>query len=207
MDKEFLILDDSGDPGLVKSSTSHFIVAAVLVLNSESYDKLVMAMNDFRAGLGWNELDELKFSKTRKIVIKRLLTFIQQLEFKAYAIVVDKSKLTDKSLLTIDDSLYNYAIKELLLRLKLSNPVIFIDGVSHKKQAERFRTYLRKHLKKHGVEKSKIRFVDSRKDVLVQLADIIAGVIARSYSKKKGSNDEYLKLLKSKIEEIYEISP
>jgi len=206
MDRTFAILDDSGDPGLINSSTSHFIVAAVLVLNSDSYDKLIMAMNGFRAGLGWDELDELKFSKTRKAVIKRLLKYIQQLDFKAYAIVVDKSKFTDIPKSAVDNSLYNYAIKELLIKLELSNPVIFIDGVSHKKQAERFRTYLRQHLKQHGVEKCKIRFVDSRKDVLIQLADIIAGVIARSYNNKKSKN-EYLKLLKTKIEEIYEISP
>ena len=49
-------------------------------------------------------------------------------------------------------------------------------------------------------------FVDSRKDSLVQLTDIIAGAIARSYRDKTDAH-KYLKLLKDKIITIDKIKP
>ena len=205
MSKQFIFIDDSGDTGLVGSATNYFIVAAVLVVNSDNYARLVTAMNGFRAGLGWNELDELKFNKTRKTVIKRLLKFIQQFDFESYALVVDKAKMTVPPRLSSGETLYLYAIKELLLKLKLNDPVVVIDGVADKKHIQRTRTYIRQALRQHGVEKSRISFVDSRKDVLVQLADVIAGSIARSFDKAKSDHNDYLDLLDSKIKGIYEI--
>ena len=205
MPKQFIFIDDSGDPGLIKSSTSHFIVVAVLVANSENYARLVTALSGFKAGLGWNELDELKFNKTRKIVIKNLLKFIRQFEFELFAVVIDKTKMTTPPQLPSGETLYLYALKDLLLKLRLSEPIIFIDGVTEKKHIQHTRTYLRQALRQYGVEKCKISFVDSRKDVVVQLADVFAGSIARSFNKKKVDHNDYIELLQTKIKGIYEI--
>ena len=207
MYKEFVYIDDSGDPGLMKSSTSHFIVAAVLVVERENLNNLIVALDGFRAGLGWNELHELKFNSTKKSIIKNLLRFVQRFDFEAYAAVIDKTKMIAKPKLASGESLYHFTIKELLLRLDLSDAVVFIDGVAHKRQAERIRTYLRRELKGHGVSKYEIKFVDSRKNALIQLADIVAGSIARSYDKEKHDHNDYFNLLKSKVKEIYEVNP
>ena len=64
---------------------------------------------------------------------------------------------------------------------------------------------MRQNLKANGIEKTTIRFVDSRKDSIVQLADIIAGAVARSY-KDKTDAQKYLKLLKDKIVKIEKIT-
>ena len=204
--KQFVFIDDSGDPGLLKSSTNHFIIAAVLVVEQENLNNLRVAMDGFRAGLGWNDLHEMKFNSAKKSIIKNLLKFIQRFEFETYAAVINKTRMTTLPQLTTGESLYHFVIKELLLRLELSEAVIFIDGVAHKRQAERIRTYLRHALKEHKVAKYKIKFVDSRKDVLIQLADVIAGSIARSYDKDKYDHNDYLDLLKPKVKEIYEIN-
>ena len=207
MSKQFVFIDDSGDPGLIKSSTSHFIVAAVLVVTSENYVRIMTALSGFRAGLGWGELDELKFSKTRKSVIINLLKYIRQFDFEAYALVIDKSKMTAPPQLSSGETLYQYAIKELLTRLYLRDPIIFVDGVTNKKHIQHTRAYLRQALRQQGVTKCKITFVDSRKDALVQLADIVAGSIARSFDKEKTDHNDYLELLKPKIRGIFEITP
>jgi len=107
--------------------------------------------------------------------------------------------------LSSGETIYLYAIKELLTKLKLNKPTIVIDGVTNKKYIQFARTYLRKALRQHGVEKCKIGFVDSRKDVVVQLADIIVGSIARSYNKNKPDHSDYLQLLETKIKWIKEI--
>ena len=205
MSKQFVFIDESGDPGLKRTSSGHFIVAAVLLVDNENYAKLVTAMNGFRAGLGFSELDELKFNKTRKTVIKRLLRFVQQFDFESYAVVINKSKMTKPPQLSSGETLYLYAIKELLLKLKLSEPNIVIDGVTDKKHIQNTRAYLRQALRQQGVGKCKIGFVDSRKDLVVQLTDIVAGSIARSFDKKKTDHKDYLELLESKIKGIYEI--
>ena len=121
--------------------------------------------------------------------------------------MIDKTKIASKPQLSFGETLYNYAIKELLLRLDLSEPIIIIDGVADKKPALATRSYLRQALKLHGVMKCKISFVDSRKDSIIQLADIVAGSVARSYDKSKTDCIDCLKLLKTKIKEIYKILP
>ena len=207
MSKQFVYIDDSGDPGLMKSSTTHFIIAAVLVVEQENLNNLKVALDGFRAGLGWNDLHEMKFNSTKKSIIKNLLKFIQRFEFEAYAAVINKARITALPQLATGESLYHFVIKELLLRLELSEALIFIDGVAHKQQAERIRTYLRHALKEHKVAKYKIKFVDSRNDVLIQLADVVAGSIARSYDREKYDHKEYLEFLKPKVKKIYEINP
>ena len=207
MSKQFIFLDDAGDTGIKNSATGHFVVAAIIVDDSKNLENLIVAMNGFRAGLGWVDMHELKFNSTKKSIIRNLLQFITQFEFFICAAVIDKAKITVMPQLASGESLYNFTIKELLLRLNLSEPIIFIDGVAHKRQAERVRTYLRQSLKEHGVNKCKIRFVDSRKDVLIQLADVVAGSIARSYNKEKNDHNDYLNLIESKVKGIFEISP
>jgi len=207
MPKQFVFIDDSGDPGLMKSSTNHFIIAAVLVVEQENLNNLKVALDGFRAGLSWNDLHEMKFSSTKKSIIKNLLRFIQRFEFETYAVVIDKTKMTALPHLATGESLYQFVIKELLLRLELSETIIFIDGVAHKRQAERIRIYLRHALKEHKAAKYKIKFVDSRKDVLIQLADVVAGSIARSYDREKSDHNDYLEFLKPKMKGIYEINP
>ena len=206
MSKPYVIIDDSGDPGLKASNTARFIVAAVVVADRENLEKLSAGLAGFRAGLGWGELDEIKFTKTRKSIVTDLLRFVCRFDFKAYAVVINKSKMTHNSKQS-SESLYNYAIKELLLNLKLSEAVVLIDGTAYKTHAQKTRTYLRQALRQHSITGCEFAFVDSRKDPLVQLADVIAGSVARSYDTSKTDHKDYLELLRPKIKKIYELSP
>ena len=201
--RQLIFIDDSGDPGLKKSNTKHLIIAAVVLTGHKNLEQLSSAINGFRTKLNWNELDEFKFSSTRKSLIKDLLITIRQLEFESYILIIDKTKLIAPPRLFSGETLYNYAIKELLCRLDLFEPIITIDGVYDKQQARKIRTYLRQALKKHGIEQCKINFVDSRKESIIQLADIIAGSIARSFDTTKNDRNDYLKLIKMKIKKIY----
>ena len=169
--------------------------------------KIAAAIDGFRAGLGWHKLDEFKFSSTRKSIIKDLLRYVQQFDFESYVAVIDKSKIVAAPQFASGENLCNYAIKELLLKLALSEPIIVIDGVADKEPALVTRTYLRKALQQHGIRKCKISFVDSRKDPLIQLADLVAGSVMRSFDERKADRDEYIKLLKPKIKDIYIFQP
>jgi len=204
MSKQYVFIDDSGDAGLRNSNTDQLIVAAIIVVDENKKELLEDAINLFRRRLGWVELHEFKFSKTEKSILVELIDFVKHFDFKAYAVVLDKKNVDSSSIIKSKMSIYNHTIKELLLRVSKSNQIVVIDGKATKSHAEKIRTHLRQSLKENGIDNTKIRFVDSRKDSIIQLADIIAGAIARSY-KDKTDAKRYLTLLEDKIIRIDEI--
>ena len=119
--------------------------------------------------------------------------------------VLDKSKVDPKNLPKDKASLYYLVMKELLLKLNLASPVITIDGRAGRQYAREVKVYLRQSLREHGVHGSRIYLVDSRKNSLIQLTDIIVGSVARSYNKDKTDSAVYIKALGDKIANIYEI--
>ena len=205
MSKRFAYIDDSGDAGLRNSNTDQLIVAAVIIVDEEKRKLLAEAINLFRSRLGWVELHEFKFHKTEKRILVDLIDFIKAYDFTAYAVVLDKRGIDPSHVQKSETSLYNYTLKELLLRVCMNDQVVVIDGEAAKKHAWKIRSYLRQNLKANGIERVSIRFTDSRKDSLVQLSDIVAGAIARSY-KDKTDAQKYLNLLKDKIVMIEEIT-
>jgi len=204
--KQYVFIDDSGDAGFKNSDTKQLIVAAVIVVDENKRRLLADGIDLFRRRLGWADTREFKFNKIKKDILLELVDFIKGFDFKAYVIVLDKSDVGLNQIPKGRESTYNYVIKELLVRIGKADQFIVIDGQAEKSHAQKTRTYLRQNLKENGIEKVTIRFVDSRKDSLVQLADIIAGAVARSY-KDKTDAVKYLKLLKDKIVKIDKIKP
>jgi len=205
MAKEYIIIEDSGDLGVKGSSTSHFIVVAVIVVGDDVKNLLTTKIDNYRTELGWKETHEFKFNSTKKSIIEKLIKKVRDYKFSVNAVVLDKSKIPVVPEIIDGISLYNYLIKELLINLDLSNPYITIDGISSKKHEQKVKAYLRQNLRIKGIKKSEIKFVDSRKDTMVQLADIVAGSIARSFSDKKSNARKFLNLFKERIIQIDEI--
>jgi len=203
--KQFVYIDDTGDPGLTKSSSSHFIVAAVVVVGADELSRISAIIDGYRKELGWAELHEFKFNSTKKIIVAKLIDRVSVCCYTAYAMVLDKDEISVSRDIIDKDSLYYYVVKELLLKLQLESPEILIDGRIGKRYIQKVRTYLRKKLKESGVADCKIKFLDSRKSSLIQLADIVAGSISRSYQSDKTDNTKYQMLLGDKIAAIYRV--
>jgi len=204
MNKEFIYIDDSGDAGLKGSITDRLIIAAVIMVDEDKKTALNDAINLYREQLGWHELDEFKFAKTNKAILVDLINHIKSFDYKAYAVVLDKSEIDIESIPKEKVSIYNHVLKELLLRVCKDKQSITIDGKYGKKHDAEVRVYLRKQLRDNGIVGTSIRFIDSRKDSLVQLADIVVGSVARSY-KNKTDSQRYIDLLKDKIIKIEKI--
>lgn len=202
--REYIYIDDSGDAGIKGSNTENLIIAAIVIKNEECKALLTEAIDSYRHNIGWNELDEFKFAKTRKELIVGLINSILNFDFKSYIVVLDK-KTVDLSKLPKDPlPIYKNVLDELLNKIGNTNQIITIDGKFSKKYGMKIRVSLRQSLRSKGVVDTKIRFVDSRKDSLIQLADIIAGSVARSY-KDKSDAELYKKLLSDKIIKIEKI--
>lgn len=198
----YIYIDESGDPGLKDSSSNNFIVASVVVVGQENRDKLDEAIANYRNGLGWKEDKELKFHKSEKDVIRLAIRALKDFDYSAYAIVIDKSRLNLQELSVIErGSIALYTIKELLVKLHIDDATITIDGAPGVRYMKKARTYLRQELKASGISVNKIVFEDSRKNALIQLADLVAGSVAHSVNKPDGK--EFIRLFSNKLKQIF----
>ena len=157
MKREFIYIDDSGDAGLKGSISDRLIIAAVIMVDEDKKTALNDAINLYREQLGWHELDEFKFAKTNKAILVDLINHIKCFDYKAYAVVLDKSEIDIESIPKEKVSIYNHVLKELLLRVCKDQQSITIDGKYGKKHDAKVRVYLRKHLRDNGITDTSIK--------------------------------------------------
>lgn len=123
---------------------------------------------------------------------------------------MDKSKIYGQELRRSRESFYGYAIKMVLKYHggTIRNAKLRLDGHGDRKFKRTFNTYLRKELNSQVDNTEKVfldlKFVDSKKNVLIQLADMVAGTINRKYNREKTDRNEYYNLIKDKIEDIWD---
>jgi len=205
MSKQLIFVDDSGDPGFKKVSSTNFVMAAALFIDPEVAFLLSERISEYRRSLGWRNDYEFKFAKIRKDIIVELLKIVSEYDFQIYATYVDKSSFRETAQIIDKEKLYNWTIKELLLMIPIKEAKIEIDGRSSKENMKSTATYLRKEINKNKDKKLQIKFEDSDKDNLIQLADLIAGSINRSLSADKTDSKVYIDIIKSKIAGIRRI--
>ena len=202
MGKQLIFIDDSGDPGFKGATSANFVMAAALFIEPKVATEINKAISDFRKSLGWQDEAEFKFRKTNKKIIKRLFNIVAKYDFKIYAVYVDKSSY--KQILPVFDKekLYNWTVKELLKIIPLDNAYVKIDGRASREHKRRISSYLRHEI---NIGERKIRQIkpeDSVKDNLIQLADLVAGSINRSFQSEKTDAGDYLALFKKKVAQI-----
>ncbi|MBO7560859.1 DUF3800 domain-containing protein [Candidatus Saccharibacteria bacterium] len=201
--KQLVFIDDSGDPGFTKASSSNFVMAAALFMDQDVARRLSECILQFHEQLDWREEYEFKFTKIRKDIIAQLLRLVTEYDFEIYAVYIEKESFFNKKVIT-NEKLYNWTIKELLLTMPLNEPKIKIDGRSSKRNMQKTATYLRQEALRYNLRKLQIGFEDSSKNNLIQLADLIAGSINRSLTSKTDSK-EYIEIIKEKIVSIKKI--
>ena len=129
---------------------------------------------------------------------------VKHCEFQARAVVIDKTRIYEDSIMRRSPNhFYNFFTKMLLQHSfgSIENAKVYIDG-SMKRE---LKTYLRQELNKG--DKRIIRetdFRDSKNSPLIQLADLVAGSVARAYRPDDKNTREYIKVLQPRIENIWE---
>lgn len=201
MSKQLVFIDDSGDPGFkVGSSSSTFVMASAIFIDSESAQLVNDAISQYRRLLGWKDSHEFKFRTTAKSIKLEFLRIVSRYDFDIYAVYVDKAKYPNMFKLADNDKLYNWSTKELLTIMPLENAAVRMDGKYTKQYKLRVKTYIRRELNSRENEKvADFDTSDSRRDNLIQLADIIVGSINRSLQKDKTDSNEYINIIRKKI--------
>lgn len=201
-----VFIDDSGDPGFKfsKGSTSHFIIAMVVFDDELEAEKTAVAIKELKRGLGYSEQMEFRFFKNSKNIRIKFLEVVKKFNFRIRCLVVDKSVIYSNELKSNKNSFYAYFIKE-VLRCNdntILNAKIRMDGNGDRIFRKNFFTYLRREL---NTNEKKImhnyKMVNSKSNVLVQMADMIAGSINRAENKNKKDYKVYKNIIINHIED------
>lgn len=201
-----VFIDDSGDAGfkLEKGSSEFFVICAVIFDDNLEAEKTALAIKELRRELKFSDNVEFKFNGSRKKVKELFLRSVAKYNFRIRVLVVDKKKIRSDELKNSKDSFYSYFIKTLLKHNggTILSARIKIDGSGDRVFRKSFMTYLRLQLngKQQKVMKN-CRLVNSKSNVLIQLADMVAGAVRRSYDKTKTDNATYKDIIKKHIED------
>jgi Protein of unknown function (DUF3800) len=178
-------------------SNSHFVMAAVVFADDLVAEEVALTMRKFRRQLGWTDDHEYKFNKTKKDYIKQVLRLVARYDFKIYAVVVNKTGFN-----SMPKTLYPDSVSELFKLMPLRNAAIKIDGHTGTNNTKRAMSQMRKHAGLAAGQVSSIKLADSKENVLIQLADLVASSIFRSTQTSKADHGEYVLLLREHIEAI-----
>ncbi len=198
---QLVFIDDSGDPGFKKGvSSSNFVLAAALFMDSETATLVNDAISMYRKSLGWRDEAEFKFRKTNKQIIKQVLKMACGYDLQIYVVYINKVDYSGiLGALVSHERLYNFATKDLLSLMPLDGAVVKIDGKYNKTYRRYMRAFIRRELNAERPRVADFDASDSKKDNLIQLADLIVGSINRSLQAEKTDADQYLNIIRKKI--------
>jgi hypothetical protein len=201
-----VFLDDSGDPGFKfgRSSSRHFVIACVIFDRNAAAEQVACAMRAFREERGWNPGYEFKFNKLEKRIVKDLLRRVAPFDYRIRAVRVDKTLIRGAEMQSKAESFYSFVIAQVLDRIpSLRDADVRLDGQAGRKQRRAAGAYYRRRLNAETRRVARLRFVDSRTDNLIQLADLAAGSIYREAQDKTDAAGN-VEILKPRIEEIWD---
>jgi hypothetical protein len=177
-----VFIDESGDPGfnMEAGSSPIFVVAMVIFDDAQAAAATQAAIEESDARRVHK--GEFKFNKCANDIRDRFFMGVRNSPFRVRAIVVRKDIIR---LIADKDRFYEFFVKTMLQHDNkvLFNATVVIDGSGDRLFRRNLNAALRRRLDRGALKE--VRFKDSKSDHLVQLADMCAGAIARSYSDKK----------------------
>jgi len=185
-----VLVDESGDPGLkIEQGSSRYFVVALVIFedNDEAQaadDRITLLRREMRLNSGF----EFHFNKCRKEFRTQFLRAAAPYQFFYYGIVINKDldKLWGEGF-QHTGSFYKYTCSLVFENAKafLSNATVIIDGSGSKDFQKQLERYFKRRInvpEQRFIHKVKIQ--DSSRNNLLQLADMVAGAIHRSFSTK-----------------------
>ena len=193
-----VFIDESGDTGLKidKGSSKYFVIALVIFEDHEEAIACDQRIELLKRELKMPEGFEFKFNRLRKDQRIKFFEAVLPYTFFYFGIVINKEKLYGEGF-KVRESFYKYTCSLVFENAKpyLREAIIVIDGSGSREFKRQLKTYLRKKIGTSIIKKIKIQ--PSHKNNLLQLADMIAGAIYRSFT-QKGDRKIYRKIIGAK---------
>lgn len=185
-----VFIDESGDAGLKldSGSTDYFIVTLVAFEENAEAEAADKRIESLKTELGLPPYFEFHFNKIKCSFREAFLNAVRNFNFFYFSIVINKKNLTGEGF-KHKQSFYKYSCSLVFENAKpyLDNATVIIDGSGDKEFRRQLGTYLRRKindLKSDSRYIGKVKIQDSKRNNLLQLADMICGAIARSYGEK-----------------------
>jgi hypothetical protein len=202
----YVFMDESGDAGLkVGSGSSPDLCLAIVIFRSpESMSITERAIHDLKQEMGEKQASEFHFNHESERVRLRFCNGVSQCPFTIRALTVDKSRIYENAHLRQSPKhFYNFLTRMLFQHTfgAISDANLYIDGNIDRE----LKTYLRQQL--NSEDKRIIRetkFKDSKTTPLIQLADMVAGSVARAYRSDAKRDDQYFRILRPRVEDVWE---
>jgi hypothetical protein len=199
-----VFIDESGDPGfkIVAGSTPVFALAMIIFDDHAEGARTQAVVARARRRLGVKP--EFRFNKCRADLRDQFFEAISDCRFRVRAIVIQKNLIWSHRLRSDVDSFYRFFLKSMMKfdDASLNHATVIIDGSGAREFKRNLSTYLHRHARGGATRKIKLR--KSRAEPLLQLADMCAGAIARSYRTDRADSGRWRSALGSKIEDVWE---
>jgi hypothetical protein len=205
-----VFLDDSGDPGfkVKKGSSPCFVIALAIFDDHLEAEACAVEIKKLRRELRLSDHFEFKFSKCCDRFRQAFLSRVAPFKFRVRAIVMRKDAIYSPELRESKESFYNYAIRMVLQHSfgKIKRARLKMDGHEDRAFRRELHSYLRKQLQTNKDGEpilEDVRIVDSKSNVLIQLADMVAGTLRRHAQQDKEDAVLYRRIIEKRIEDVW----
>jgi Protein of unknown function (DUF3800) len=199
-----VFLDESGDAGFKfdRGSSTHFVIALVIFDDPLDAEETALAIKRLRQQLRKHEKFEFKFNKTDEYLRLQFLEAVRDYKFRVRVMLVDKRKLYSDALKGSKDKFYSYFVGQVLAHNhgQITGAKLRVDGSGDREFKKAFTTYLRQKLGANVL--AHCRFVDSKADNLIQLADMIAGSVFRA-NHTVNADASFYERIRHKVEDLW----
>ena len=194
--------DESGDASLnfAKGASRYFVLTLVA---TQDADGLRSVLRDLRSRANLPENFEFRFNDLASSkILAKAMSALQDADFMAWAMVVDKTTLPKIARDIWDTGLYFYFLVDLVNRIPIqyrSKGTLILDEVG---SANTALVKLKRTFKTHGIrhEFSRIFIRRSRSEDLIQVADLVAGAILRRDAKK---DQQLFDMIADKMQDVF----
>jgi hypothetical protein len=205
-ERTYVFIDESGDSGfkLGRGSTPVLCLAAVIFRSAADIDTTEAAIEAVKPALGLRKTHEFHFTHETARIRRAFCEAVAACPFSVRAVVVDKGEVLEGTGLRRNPSHFYNFVAKMLLQHSLSDvarATVCIDGRMNHDLA----TYVRQHLNKENRVVEHVKFRDSKALATLQLADMVAGAIARSYRADKTDAHIYRRCLRDRIDRVWAI--
>ncbi|HXF90180.1 MAG TPA: DUF3800 domain-containing protein [Xanthobacteraceae bacterium] len=199
-----VFIDESGDPGFkIGRGASPIFVAVMVIFDKDQHAAVTQDVIERSTARRFHR-GEFSFTKCGFRARDLFFQSVQRCPFTVRAIVVRKERIYSPRLKADKDKFYEYFVKSMMQydNNVLRDARVVIDGSGDREFRRNLHAALRRRLGS-GVIKD-IRFKHSHQDVLLQLADMCAGAIARSFWTDRKDSERWRKMLAPHIADIWE---
>lgn len=209
MGKQLAYIDEFGNSGLdigQPGVSSHFIITAILV-DDDKAESISQSVEQIRKK--HFQTSEIKSSKVGSNHSRRIkiLKDIAELDIQTFTIVIDKSKLISEGY-KYKEVFYKNLPRIILNILIDTFPDIHISADEHGSNEFMlsFKKYLKNGFQSDLFNSYEFYFTDSKTNNIVQVADFIAGTIARGFDKEKYTikSKDFFEIIKDNTYQIRE---